>query len=288
LILAYAWLKVLSLVSLGLGSFLMAQATKHAPVPKPRWPVAVIAHRCGGGIAPENTLAALRQAIRLKVDYVEIDVRTTKDGALVNMHDSTVDRMTNGRGAVRDLTLAEIRALEVKTRFGPEFDHQKVPTLDEILEIAKGKVNIYLDHKDSDVAATLAVIRRHGMERQVVVYNDPAELLKWKRQAPRVPVMPSLPDPFRRAGGIAQFEKTCPAEVLDGSYTTWTRELVGEAHAAGVKVYADIQGKTDNTEHYERAIAMGIDGLQTDYPDRLIAYLRARKQSSETDRFDPR
>src|SRR5437764_8194138 len=96
-------------------------APPRAPLPRLRWPVAVIGHRAGAGIAPENTLGAIRQAIRLRVDYVEVDVRTTRDGAFVIMHDPTVDRTTGGHGTVRDLTLAEIRGLAVKNRFGPDF-----------------------------------------------------------------------------------------------------------------------------------------------------------------------
>jgi glycerophosphoryl diester phosphodiesterase len=250
-----------------------------AKLPAPRWPIAVVAHRAGGGIAPENTLAAIRQAIRLGVDYVEIDVRTTKDGRLVIMHDGSVDRTTNGHGAVRSLTLAEIRALTPNNRFGARFDGEKVPTLDEVLTLAKGRVNIYLDHKDADTPAVLAALRRRGMERNVLVYNEPEGANAWKRVAPAIPVMPSLPDDYRRPGGVAEFEKLCPAEALDGHFREWTRALVEQAHAAGVKVYVDIMGPDDNPDGYARALAMGVDGIQTDYPDRLTRFLRNQATS---------
>src|SRR4029079_12423982 len=109
---------------------------------------------------------------------------------------------------------AEIRALQVKSRFGDKFEPQTVPTLDEVLTVCKGKVNVYLDHKDADTPTVFAALKKHGMERNVVVYNGVEGVNLWKRVAPRIPVMPSLPDSYRRAGGIAEFEKVCPAELL--------------------------------------------------------------------------
>lgn len=259
----------------------MAEAPKQAPLPRLRWPVAVIAHRAGAGVAPENTLAAIREAIRLKVDYVEIDVRATSDGALVIMHDSSVDRTTNGHGKVSELTLAEVRSLRVANVFGPAFDGQKVPTLDEALAACRGKVNVYLDHKDGDTGKVLAAVRKHRMERRVVVYNGVDGVREWKRRAPGIPVMPSLPGEFRRPGGVAEFLAACPAEVLDGHVITWSRELVDDAHAAGSMVYVDVMGPTDTPEGYAAAMALGVDGLQTDHPERLIAYLRDHRRTRE-------
>ncbi len=259
-----------------LAPVVIASVGDRAPLPALRWPVAVIAHRGGAGIAPENTLAAIRQAIRLKADYVEVDVRTTKDGELVIMHDSAVDRTTNGTGNVRDLTLAEIRALKVKNAFGASFKDQSVPTFDEVLALCRGKVNVYLDHKDGDTARILDALRKRRMERSVVVYGGVDGLRKWKELAPAIPIMPSLPGDYRRPGGIAEFASVCPAEVLDGHVTAWTKELVADAHAAGIKVYVDIMGPTDTPGGYAAALALGVDGIQTDHPDALIAYLRAR------------
>jgi glycerophosphoryl diester phosphodiesterase len=261
-----------------LAAVVYALMQERASLPAVRWPVAVIAHRAGAGIAPENTLAAIRRAIRLKVDYVEVDVRTTRDGELVIMHDSTVDRMTDGAGRVSDLTLAQVRALKVKNAFGQAFAGQAVPTFDEVLALCRRKVNIYLDHKDADVGRVLEAIRKHGMERNVVVYSGLDGVKEWKRLAPAIPIMPSLPEAYRRPGGVAEFEASCPAEILDGHVTSWTRQLVADAHASGAKVYVDIMGPTDTPEGYAAAMAIGVDGIQTDRPDSLIGYLRRRRR----------
>lgn len=200
-----------------------AGAPRRAPVPRVRGAIAVIGHRAGAGIAPENTLAAIRQAIRLGVDYAEIDVRTTRDGALVIMHDATVDRTTDGHGAVRDLSLAAVRRLAVINRFGSGFRDERVPTLDEVLALCRGKINVYFDHKDADTRAALAALRAQGMERHVLVYNGVEGVKQWKRLAPGIPVMPGLPDAFRKPGGVAAFESSCPTEAWTVTSTSGRR-----------------------------------------------------------------
>lgn len=245
-----------------------------APLPTLKHPIAVIAHRAGRNGTPENTLSAIHNAIHLGVDYVELDIRATKDGHLVIMHDGTVDRTTNGKGAVKDLDLETIRSLDAGSKYDPKFAGEKVPTFDEVLALCHDKVYIYVDHKEAPTDQVFAAIKAHGMEKQVVVYNSPNGLKEWKRIAPHIPVMPSLPNQYRRPDGIAEFEKSLPAEVLDGNLREWTRELVDQAHAAGVKVYVDNLGENDNPEGFRKAIEMGVDGIQTDYPDRLLNYLK--------------
>ncbi len=252
----------------------LAPASDFAPLPPLKHPIAVIAHRAGRGIAPENTLAAIRKAIALGADYVELDIRATKDGHLVIMHDGTVDRTTNGRGAVKDLTLAELRALDAGSKFDPRYAAERVPTFDEALRLCRGKVHIYVDHKEAPTDQVFGAIKRFGMAKQVVVYNGPEGLKKWKQLAPHIPVMPSLPGEYRRMGGVAEFEKALAAEVLDGNLVEWTKELVDECHTVGVKVYVDNLGPNDNPAGFGKAIEMGVDGIQTDYPDQLVAYLK--------------
>src|SRR5579871_7007541 len=131
-----------TLLVCGLISFafaaLAAPPAGFAPLPRLKHAIAVLGHRGGRALAPENTLAAFRNAIKLGIDYVEVDVRATKDGHLVIMHDRTVDRTTNGTGAVKDLDFAAIRALDAGIKFDPRYAGEKVPTLDEVLELCRG------------------------------------------------------------------------------------------------------------------------------------------------------
>lgn len=257
-----------SLASLG------APAPGFAPLPRLRHSVAVCAHRGGSAIGPENTLAVYRNAIKLGVDFIEIDVRATRDGKLVISHDSTVDRMTNGKGRVAEMDFAALRALDAGSKYSAKYAGEKIPTLDEVLTLARGKVNIYLDHKAAPTAQIIEALRRHHMTQHVIVYNGVAELQEWKRLAPEIPVMPGLPDEYHRPGGAADFLKVLKAEVTDGDTAEYDASTVAELHAAGVRIYVDSLGGNDNPAGWQKALDLGLDGIQTDHPDRLIAWLK--------------
>ncbi len=245
-----------------------------AQLPHLKHSIAVIGHRGGRALAPENTLAAVKKAIQLGADYVEIDVRATKDGHLVIMHDRTVDRTTNGKGAVKNLDFDTIRTLDAGSKFSAKYSNEKVPTFEEVLQLCQGKINIYLDHKEAPTEQCFELVKKYHMEKNVLVYNGTDGLLEWKKIAPHIPVMPSLPDEYRKEGGIAEYQKLLPAEVLDGNLLEWTKELVDQAHSAGVKVYVDNLGPYDNPPGFRKAIQMGVDGIQTDHLDQLIDVLK--------------
>src|SRR5690606_14506849 len=124
------------------------------------------------------------------VDYVELDLRTTKDGRLVLSHNETVDSKTNGRGRVKDLTWNEISKLETKGTDGKVY---RIPAFSEVLAVCKGKINIYLDFKEADVNQVYKQIRAAGMEQNILVYSNNAnQYLAWRRIAPKIPQIGSL------------------------------------------------------------------------------------------------
>ena len=114
---------------------------------------------------PENTIAAYKNAIKNGVDYVEIDLRTTKDSVLVIMHDATVDRMTNGKGKISDLTYAEVRKLKVIDKRKDSTKTYLVPNFEEVLQTCRNKINIYLDFKDASVQQSYNLIKKYGMAK---------------------------------------------------------------------------------------------------------------------------
>src|SRR5579872_3401818 len=119
------------------------------------------AHRGEHQHHPENSLPAMQAAIDAGMDYVEIDVRTTSDGQLVFMHDATVNRMTGGKGKVAEMTFDQIRALDLGTKFPGQFPGLKVPTFDEVLDLAKtGGIGIYVDTKQATPQDLVAAIDR--------------------------------------------------------------------------------------------------------------------------------
>lgn len=134
----------------------------------------VIAHRGSREKAPENTMAAFEKALEDGADAIELDVQLSKDGEYVVIHDSTLDRTTNGKGKVSDYTLAELKELDAGSWFGPEFAGEKIPTLRESLTWAKGKINIDVEVKKTQAteqssSGLMSVIEETGMKNQVAI-----------------------------------------------------------------------------------------------------------------------
>ena len=107
--------------------------------------IVAISHRGEHLQRPENTIPAFREAVRVGADFIEVDVRTTIDGKLVLSHDDTVDRCTNGTGKVSAMTFDQIEALDAGVKMGAEFARTRIPTFDEVLDLARGKIGIYVD-----------------------------------------------------------------------------------------------------------------------------------------------
>src|SRR5687768_14584724 len=121
---------------------------------------------------PGNTLAGVRRAIESGAHAAEVDVRTTKDGVLVCLHDPDVDRTTDGKGKVADLTLAEVKKLDAGAKFDPKYRGERVPTLKEVLTLAKGKIGVMIDMKEEGeeyAKAIAAEVREFGEPKRVVL-----------------------------------------------------------------------------------------------------------------------
>ncbi len=255
--------------------------SQQAIIPKSKNGFVVIAHRGNHVAAQENTLAAFQNAINVGADYVEIDLRTSKDSQLVIMHDGTVNRMTNGTGKVSDLTWAELKQLKVIDKNHPEWAEQSIPLFSEVLKLCKGKINIYLDFKNADVNATYQALKKAGMQHSVIVYINAAhQLAEWKKIAPQIPLMVSLPDSVQSAAQLNNFLDQYKIQLLDGSYKDYTVELVNAARAKNIPVWPDIQTATEGPEQWEKAINVGITGLQTDHPEAMVNYLKNKKRRS--------
>ena len=249
---------------------------QRAMVPKAKHKFIVIAHRGDHVDVPENTLAAYKNAIKNGVDYVEIDLRTTEDSVLVIMHDASVDRMTKSKGKISDLTYAEVRKLKVIDKRKDSMKTYAVPAFEEVLQTCKNKINIYLDFKDASVQQTYDLIKKYGMEKQVIVYiNSPLQYEEWRRIVPSMPVMLSLPDSVKNSNALKTFLAKYPLELLDGDYSDYTMEIVKAATAAGKVVWPDIQSADEN-RNWDKALELGFKGLQTDHPKALIEYLEKK------------
>ena len=247
--------------------FTTKSVSQHLPESKHR--LVVIAHRGNHVNVPENTLASYKAAIKAGADYVEVDLRTTKDGHLVVLHDSKVDRTTNGQGKISDMTLAEVKKLQV---FNQNWKTHRIPEFREVLQICKGKINIYLDFKEADVAQTWKQIEAAGMEHQVVVYlNKKEQYAEWKKIGPDVPLMTSLPKEMNNEKGLELFLKEMKISVLDN---VTDPALVRMANELGVAVWLDVQDPKEGAVSWNAALKKGVSGLQTDKPAELVEYLK--------------
>ncbi|HTF20984.1 MAG TPA: glycerophosphodiester phosphodiesterase family protein [Chryseolinea sp.] len=237
----------------------------------------VIAHRGDHTAAPENTLKAFEDAIAAGVDYVEVDVRASRDGELVVMHDATVDRMTQASGNVKDFNWQDLQKFTVTNKDHPEWGKHRIPSLAEVLGICKGRIGIYLDFKEGDIAKTWQLIKTHDMQRRVVVYiNQDEHLAGWRTQQPTPPIMVSLPDSVKDVTTYKTFQRVVNAQIMDGSYRDYTRELVIAINKHGQAVWVDVQEREENEALWTKVLALGVQGMQTDHPRELVRW-RAQK-----------
>jgi glycerophosphoryl diester phosphodiesterase len=233
--------------------------------------IAVIGHRGAHEDAPSNTLLSLKAAIDLGIDYVECDIRTSADNKLVIMHNDTVDATTNGQGKIHEMTLKEIRKLDAGVKMGPQFAGTKVPTLDEMLKMARGKIGVYADTKDASPEALLAALKKHDMLSHTVIYGYHLSFFEGVVKLNRdVWIMPEAKDETILQSLLHQFQ----LKVVAFDAGDFKEPMIGMAKQAGAKIYVDRLGKADNPESWQAAINQGADGIQTDHPAELLRYLR--------------
>jgi glycerophosphoryl diester phosphodiesterase len=246
-------------------------------LPKPRHKFTVIAHRGDHVRYPENTLAAYEEAIRNGVDYVEIDLRTTKDGELISLHNATTDRMTGVKGAIKEMTLNEVLALKINSNQSGDTTTYRIPTFEQILQMCKDKIYIYIDFKDATAAATYSLLKKYGMERQVLVYiNEDSQFKDWRNLDKGMPLMLSMPDDIKTPQSLKLFVQQANPDVLDGSWDDYTPELVSIAKSWHLSSWPDIQSSNEGPADWNQAILKGFTGLQTDHPLALIRFLESK------------
>lgn len=234
--------------------------------------VVAISHRGEHLHHPENTLAAFQAAIDAGADYFELDVRTTSDGKLVLSHDGSVARRTNGKGDISKMTFEEVRALDAGIKSGPEFAGTKVPTFDEALDLARGKIGIYVDVKSASAKDLVTHIEEHGMADHVVIYVGLSEGKEIQTLNPKLKVMPEA----GTAENAKHLIERLHPQVLAFGAGDFKPEVISVAKEANALVYVDRMGTTDAPAGWQSAIDAGADGIQTDRPAELVKYLREK------------
>jgi glycerophosphoryl diester phosphodiesterase len=246
--------------------------------------IKIIAHRGGANLAPENTLAAFREAIGLGVDMIEIDVHLSKDGHIMVIHDFTLDRTTTGKGKVVDMTLDEIRKYDAGVKFSEKFRGEKVPTLDETMELLNGKTGLLIEiKKDKDdqypgiEEKVVETIHKYKAKSWVIVqsFNKYAILQTNK-------IDPSLTTFYlasRDFDGIYNkiAQQLSAGETINKEYdgiaphfSRLNAEKVKTFQKAGLKLFT---WTVDKPADMKRVIGWQVNGIITNSPDKLIELL---------------
>lgn len=253
---------------------------------------AVIAHGAGQGLAPKNTLAAAITANRVGADILEIDIHASRDGVLVLSHDDTVDEMTDGSGNIREMTFAQLQALDAAKGFKPEAGSPlmgtgvKITALSDLFD-ALPEAHYIIEIKQLEPAIytpLCKMIRQHGLQNQALVasfYTQP--LVAFRAECPEVATSLSQEEVTK----LVVLEKLglshlydMPGQALQlprrsGVIEIITPSFIAAMHRRGVKVQV---WTINSLDEMRELMALGVDGIITDYPDRLIQLRNAAQE----------
>ncbi len=239
----------------------------------------IIAHRGASADAPENTIAAFRKAVELGADYIEIDLRQSKDGELIVIHDGSVDRTTNGNGDVDELTFSELRKFDAGSWFDKKLNSEKIPSLQEVISLLGDSVQIIIEFKESNDShpgfeeKVISLIKKNNLEQQTILKSfDPNVLERLRKRAPEIPLcyvyalrLPWLGliiDTGISFGSTFDFD----VEYLQPHRFFLSESFVKKAQSKGYKVIA---WGVNSESAIREAIEFGVDGIETDHVERV-------------------
>jgi len=230
----------------------------------------VVAHRGLGYLAPRNTLSAVRAAVVMGVDMVEVDVRLTADGVPVLLHDADVDSTTDGTGDVDAMTLAEVQALEITyvDELVGDFSCERIPTFREMLVLAAGRIDIMVDLKQGAATAAL-VIEEEGLLSQAVMLGSQTELFEARAVVPDLRIMIRPTDHLEVQPFWDAFVPVPDVVHIDPGFDD--PQTIDLIHSLGAKVLMDMWGADANAallgdlSHYAEAYEAGIDLQQSEF-----------------------
>ncbi|MFH1740599.1 MAG: glycerophosphodiester phosphodiesterase family protein, partial [bacterium] len=209
-----------------------------------KWPgIISVGHRGCVKFTPENTIAAFNKAIELGADLLEMDVRETKDGYLVIMHDSTLNRTTNGSGKVSDRTLAEIKQLDAGSWFGPEFKGEPVPTFEEVLAAIRGRALPDIDFKAGTPEKLVEALKKEDLLGKVTMYCGNWDLMHATLELTEgIFARPTVP--FGRVGLPLLLDRFDPP-IVNMDWPDYSEGLVRDCHLAGKKAFVNVLREND-------------------------------------------
>ncbi len=226
----------------------------------------IIGHRGASAYEPENTLRSFERAIAMGASMIELDVFVCASGEVVVIHDDTVDRTTNGKGRVKELTLDTLRTLDAGKG-------EHIPLLSEVFDLVHSRIPINIELKDPAAARPVAELIGRFIKNKKASYNDvivtsfdTKALQDFHSYYPQVKTGVIFDDDKRNVADYIKTTKNVAAHYIIVDFTTITPELVQRAHKNGLTVFAyTVNSKNDA----KKTVALNIDGIITDYPDIL-------------------
>jgi glycerophosphoryl diester phosphodiesterase len=241
--------------------------------------IMVAAHRGAHNGYPENSLSALKHAIEIGVDMAETDVKVTKDSVVVLMHDGKIDRTTNGTGDPESYTLAELQKFRLKMADGTLTD-ETIPTFEDFLRIAKGKIMVDIDIKTSHLKPVVDVVKKTNTQSQVVWFdNDYDALLKIRSMEPGAMFMPRAYN-YQMADSALKVFNPKVVHIDESFYTPEVSNLIRQKNA---RIWINALGEPDflikNGEidkAMDKLLKHQANVIQTDQPEKMLEYLRSK------------
>ncbi|MBU6173034.1 MAG: hypothetical protein KGQ60_04485 [Planctomycetes bacterium] len=232
----------------------------------------IIAHRGSSADRPENTMASAQRAIEVGATVIEIDLRTTLDGHLVILHDASVTRTTDGTGEVGNMTLEQIRKLDAGMKFEKRFAGERIPTFEEMLQLAKSsKIKLLLDLKESGREYNLkiaALIQHHNLREQIILGVRSEEQAKeLRKELPNCIQLGFIPTPDR----IESFREAGVDMIRLWSQWLTDKSLVNRVRQCGAKLQINLGRGT--REELEKILPYGAEAILCDDPALLIGNL---------------
>ncbi len=229
--------------------------------------IEIVSHRGANGLAPENTLAAAQLSVELGVDYVEVDVWTSRDHVFYVMHDATVDRTTNGSGHLMGLSSAEIDRLDAGSWFDARFSAARVPRLDDFLDWAKGRTKVFFDVKFAHPWHLIDLIHKTGMVEDCFLWSGSKG---WMRICYEMAPELALKANVRNVADVEKAQAELGARIVEVSPAHLSQELIAACRQRNMRVMAYPSHSENNEAVFRELLTWDIDMVNLDQPDLFV------------------
>lgn len=235
--------------------------------------IEMVVHRGANALAPENTWPSAAAALEHGAEWIEVDVRPSKDGELFNLHDETLDRTTSGTGLLSDMLADDVRRLDAGSWFGASFAGVHVPTIAEMLDSLRDRAKVFFDVKRGTPLSTLVrLVREKGFQdKSFFWFADEQMLLEFVRLAPEMKIKVNASD----IGRLKYWQALCTPSYVEIAPELLTRKFMRYCHRHGVLVMAACQ--EDDTSQFQLVIRKRPDLVNLDRPEEFMSLLHGKR-----------